>query len=91
MCTNLASISNETGVGGAYCHVNHPVLAQLLDGSGHKSLLHLELSFAEDTSHLTNESLTLVQTQLVILVAIRESEQIVRAPLTPLLPYLPQA
>lgn len=56
-------------MGGAYCHVDHTMLAQFFDGCGYQCLLHLEVCFAQNTSHLTNESLALVKTQLVILVA----------------------
>ena len=89
MHTNLASISDETGVGGAYCHVNHPMLAKFLDGCGHESLPHLQLSLAKDASHLTNERLTLVQAQLVVLVAMERD--IRAAPISGLLTDLPQA
>ena len=66
-------------MGGAYRHVNHTMLAQLLDGCGHKCLPNLQLSLIQDASHLTNESLSLVQAQLVVLVA---ADKIVSCALT---------
>lgn len=65
----LASLHNKTRVGGAYRHVDDTMLAQFFDGRGHQCLLHLEVCLVQDASHLTNESLSLIQPQLVILVA----------------------
>ncbi len=55
-------------MGGAYGHVHHAVLPQLFEGRGHQGLLHLQLGLVQNVPQ-PEESLPLVQTQLVVLVA----------------------
>ncbi len=66
----FAGLYDKTGVGGAYCHVNHSVFSKFFDRSWFQGTCYMLYSFVPDTSHLTDERLTLVETKLVVLVAI---------------------
>lgn len=67
-------------MGGAYRHVNHPVFSHFLNGCGHQRLLHLEVGLVQYPPHLTNESLSLIQSQLVVLVATSAGRNVIPAP-----------